>query len=758
LFLLKRRRILFTNYYFKFIIVLGLIYIGVFIMNRINPIISTVISSAEQLGKKIQNFTQNTTLQTYGRQILPLDAVKFMGESIIKLSQAAEKTSQRWANTTHTSAASQPQDKSNNSNLEESTHHYSPEPANLAEDRKIDNIEQHTLTNKEALPDLGKNAPPLPSLPPQTADSALRSKREVPEKEIQPQIQQPSSNAVEKRKVNNALVEISNGIKNGEIRLSTKEGDVRFNVKERTPFYQKTFRHSDSSTTAKEVVKTLENAVRLGMTEITDEHGRKTQIKDLISEIKESPWGKKIGGRDPQFSEKLGEMHSEIQQKLTQQSESIIANVKEIRKLTSPDSLTPLSKNATEAEIKAHDAEVKEYTKEYQRQRLLIDMAPKGQGDPSLLEKEGIITPEALLVAYPTQMTTEELFKSLNLVLMSDLPNEVKTNLIDFTVSWLQSGLHTKDLDNDAVREQLENVLVYCKDNEELEGIKERAEILENLLQPTPEKTGPTEVQTSAEQVANTAKWIQDKIALGKPEDARELARALMGAEASNFNGLTVDDLKNNKVREDKTGEFNIAVKQFNNLSTFIGEQILNAPTPEERKKVYQFFVKVAAECVEQNNFNSGMAIFSGLNSAAVLRLSMVKKDQFNSETKKEVKKLESLFSGEGNYKILRQAQKDATGKPLIPYLGVMGSDLTFIQDANPETQKFDNQELIDPGKLNLFAQNVGTFLADKQSTDELAKKAENPPLREILGKNRKTEDELYNLSLQREPRPTTPT
>jgi len=96
-------------------------------------------------------------------------------------------------------------------------------------------------------------------------------------------------------------------------------------------------------------------------------------------------------------------------------------------------------------------------------------------------------------------------------------------------------------------------------------------------------------------------------------------------------------------------------------------------------------FLKIAIKCREYNNFNCCQEINAGFGSAAVYRL-----HRMWARIHKNEQKLMSQFNAiketMSNYKSFNKYRNElkTVNPPCLPYLGVYLTDLTFIEDGNP--------------------------------------------------------------------------
>ncbi|KAF0978870.1 hypothetical protein FDP41_001940 [Naegleria fowleri] len=201
----------------------------------------------------------------------------------------------------------------------------------------------------------------------------------------------------------------------------------------------------------------------------------------------------------------------------------------------------------------------------------------------------------------------------------------------------------------------------------------------------------------------------------------------------------------NKEHRVTKAPNISKMIQYFNLLSGYVATEVLRPELElEKRVKTVEKFLELANHCKSLNNFNAVFSIMSGLNSSAVHRLSKVW-DAISEESKKIREDLEYLRQG-NNFSNLRNVLKNVN-PPCVPFNGLFLTDLTFIEDGAP---KYING-LINFGKCRLFAKvirDIQTYQNTRYNFEEY------PELKELLlGISKLSDDELFNLSLQIEPR-----
>jgi len=122
----------------------------------------------------------------------------------------------------------------------------------------------------------------------------------------------------------------------------------------------------------------------------------------------------------------------------------------------------------------------------------------------------------------------------------------------------------------------------------------------------------------------------------------------------------------------------------FNAFSNWVATTILKYPKPDERARELKRFVRLSLELRRFNNFNACQEVLAGLADSSIHRLHAswlrVGKDEHLLE---ELEDLRRLMSPDKSWATYRNLLKEVQ-PPCIPYLGVYLTDLTFIEDGNP--------------------------------------------------------------------------
>eukprot|EP01133_Synstelium_polycarpum_P007760 gene7760-9102_t len=168
---------------------------------------------------------------------------------------------------------------------------------------------------------------------------------------------------------------------------------------------------------------------------------------------------------------------------------------------------------------------------------------------------------------------------------------------------------------------------------------------------------------------------------------AKEIAKSLTVVDFSIFICIEPPELMNGvwgkPHLKDKALNISKLIARFNEISMNVIQTILNEEKLKDRCKVMAKFIKIAKNLHELRNYNSMMAIYAGISHSAVVRLKWTKKI-LPKVNQKILQDLEKLMENDENFKNYRTELKTIT-TPCIPFLGLILSDMTFIQEGNPD-------------------------------------------------------------------------
>ncbi|KAI4808413.1 hypothetical protein KUCAC02_000474 [Chaenocephalus aceratus] len=188
----------------------------------------------------------------------------------------------------------------------------------------------------------------------------------------------------------------------------------------------------------------------------------------------------------------------------------------------------------------------------------------------------------------------------------------------------------------------------------------------------------------------------------------------------------------------------------FNSVSQWIQLMVLSKPTAPQRAAVISHFIRVAQKLLQLQNFNTLMAVVGGLSNSSISRLKDTQ-THISAETNKVFNNLIELVTSCGNYSQYRKRFSECSGFR-FPILGVHLKDLIAVHVAL--------QDWADKEKTRVNLTKTQQLYAILR---ELARIQTTPPhidantdllnLLTVSLDQYHTEEEIYQMSLQREPR-----
>uniref|UniRef100_A0A8C9XRD6 RAS guanyl releasing protein 3 (calcium and DAG-regulated) n=1 Tax=Sander lucioperca TaxID=283035 RepID=A0A8C9XRD6_SANLU len=240
-----------------------------------------------------------------------------------------------------------------------------------------------------------------------------------------------------------------------------------------------------------------------------------------------------------------------------------------------------------------------------------------------------------------------------------------------------------------------------------------------------------------------------------------ELAEHLTFLEFKSIRRISFTDYQSYVIHgclvDNPTLERSIAL--FNGVSQWVQLMVLSKLTPQTRAEVITKYIHVSQKLLQLQNFNTLMAVVGGLSHSSISRLKETH-TYLAPEVVKIWSEMTELVSSNNNYSCYRKAFSECQGFK-IPILGVHLKDLIAVHVVFSDW-------VHDSKKMNLVKmhQLYITFneLVSLQSV--VAQVEPNMDLIYLLTLSLDlyyTEDEIYELSLLREPRnpkslPTSPT
>ncbi|TPX32233.1 hypothetical protein SmJEL517_g04638 [Synchytrium microbalum] len=237
--------------------------------------------------------------------------------------------------------------------------------------------------------------------------------------------------------------------------------------------------------------------------------------------------------------------------------------------------------------------------------------------------------------------------------------------------------------------------------------------------------------------------------------DPLELARQLTLIEMREFCKIQPVEFMR-KAWSDKQNLVSVNIRnmiaQSNKITGWVASNILSERDIKKRALMIKHFIMIAERCRALNNFNSLMSILAGLQSSPIHRLRRTW-DLLPVKSNQSLDTLRRLMNPTKNFTTYRESLKSVT-PPCVPFLGVYLTDLTFIEDGNPDVLR-SNSRLINFGKHAKTADLTREIQRFQQMPYNLVLVGELQTfLGQCLDETTHTDEQvLYTTSLQLEPK-----
>ncbi|CAG6018152.1 unnamed protein product [Menidia menidia] len=240
-----------------------------------------------------------------------------------------------------------------------------------------------------------------------------------------------------------------------------------------------------------------------------------------------------------------------------------------------------------------------------------------------------------------------------------------------------------------------------------------------------------------------------------------ELAEHLTFLEFKSIRRISFTDYQSYVIHgclvDNPTLERSIAL--FNGVSQWVQLMVLSKLTPQTRAEVISKYIHVAQKLLLLQNFNTLMAVVGGLSHSAISRL----KDThayLAPEVVKMWNEMTDLVSSNNNYSCYRKAFGECQGFK-IPILGVHLKDLIAVHVVFPDWIGDSNE--VNMVKMHQLYVTFNELVSLQSAAAQVEPNMDLIHLLTLSLDLYYSEDEIYELSLLREPRnpkslPTSPT
>lgn len=278
----------------------------------------------------------------------------------------------------------------------------------------------------------------------------------------------------------------------------------------------------------------------------------------------------------------------------------------------------------------------------------------------------------------------------------------IKQRVANVMKKWIEDYWY-EDCKNKTTKILLASMLAFSErlvyDN--CPGFKKVSATIENMLADAAPPRKPAQPMTPAPPSILPRNLKKMKI---MDVDPLELARQLTLREYNILKSITPSEILNRRQRKiltrgavtsNETKYMDAFIHNSNELTNWVASVILKYNDSKKRAAAIKYFVNVAEYCRQCNNFSSMMAIVSALFSATIHRMKRTWAN-VSGRTHETLNSMNKLMSSHGNFGDYRKVLR-IVHLPTIPFFGVYLSDLTVLEDSQPDT--LDSPKIINMSK-----------------------------------------------------------
>ncbi|KAH9244834.1 hypothetical protein BASA81_017726 [Batrachochytrium salamandrivorans] len=172
---------------------------------------------------------------------------------------------------------------------------------------------------------------------------------------------------------------------------------------------------------------------------------------------------------------------------------------------------------------------------------------------------------------------------------------------------------------------------------------------------------------------------------------AKDIARSLTLRDWTMFKAIHLSEFVHfiapdsyfdtqNDTKEARTINLTAFIQRFNQIGFWVATTVCSYSDLKQRTRALSKLIRVAQHCFSFGNFNTCMAIFSGLNTSPVLRLKRTF-EGLSLRVSALYAELERCFDFQNNYKAYRDIE-DKSHFATIPFLGLIIKDLSGMKEV----------------------------------------------------------------------------
>ncbi len=146
-------------------------------------------------------------------------------------------------------------------------------------------------------------------------------------------------------------------------------------------------------------------------------------------------------------------------------------------------------------------------------------------------------------------------------------------------------------------------------------------------------------------------------------------------------------------------------IDRFNAWSFLVQSEVLQCVKLGDRVATLKYWIEVCRELKKLNNLNSLQALASGLDAHCIKNMLPITMESLGDVYRNELAGYSDIFNATGRYKNYRALEDTIknTKQNLIPQMSIYLSDITFIEDGNPNKLEIGGVKLINYQKWEML-------------------------------------------------------
>jgi len=313
---------------------------------------------------------------------------------------------------------------------------------------------------------------------------------------------------------------------------------------------------------------------------------------------------------------------------------------------------------------------------------------------------------------------------------------------------WFETQI--RDFDDMLIKELYQFITVQMKQD----GHTDVSNMLKNALDQAIEKDNRVGEVSLVEIDCTMNSETESLTDLFLSGSAREIAEQMTIISSNIYRTINLNELLSQAWSKPKTRHkspnVQASIQRFNQFTYWVPTIIVTFERLRERSKAVSKFIEIAQELQKLQNYDGVMSIIAGLTMSSVDRLKITKVS-VPENLLTFFEKIEDSMQPNHSWRTYREMLHACT-TAAVPYLGMFLTDLTFIEDGNPDHYTTPSgTKLINFKKREMVykvLQEVQVYQSQSyplQPKEPFASYLRCLPFLD--------EETLYDISLQREPR-----